>query len=254
MVRMDQDQEADANDPQIISIQPVYRAGRASNPLQEEAIVAAQVADRDAERRKRDPDNTIPESHFEAVKCRINSSTFRSIVDPQNPHRDVSNILSYVNLMCVNAKILLEQGGGHHSIEKPWPPAYLTAASFAARIINTGCQITDVTMAGVSGIVVEVAFCATGHLIGGVSMSLAEVERDNDKLTRAALATGEDFERGIITQFARLSVMMTPAHGPRPVAICQNDPRSFAEENVTPLLALGCTIKLIDKNTKARAR
>ena len=253
MVLVDPDKAPDASDPPIVSIQPVYRAGRTSNRLQEEAIAAARIADRDAERCRRDPESTISTSHLEMVKCSIDAPTFRGLVDPQNPHLDVRNILSHVNCMCVASKILCTQGGARPS-SKPWPVAYVTAASFSACVINTGCHITDVTTVGTSGIVVELAFCAPGHLIGGVTMSLAEVEKDNNKLMRAALATGENFERGIITQFARLVVMITPAYGPRPVAIRQHEPRSFSQEDVTPLLVLSCTIKLIDKNTKSTPR
>jgi len=245
---------ADAGDdhvPDTIPVLPTYRPGKLVNKLREEAIIAAQVATRDSARRSADFQDA-PTSHLQGITCRIDTAVFRATLDPQNPIRSVANAASYVNRLRVNADRPIP---ANHAIRQGQPSTWLShhvsAADFAAHLTNSGCHIVDVQFPGSNGIMIEVAFCPTGHLVGGVDITLADMKRDNDKMVRSSLGTGEDLERTIIVQFSRFHVMFLPVLGPRPPRIRARDVTSFITEADSPLIVIKCEHVLVDENQKS---
>lgn len=233
----------------VVRVLPVYRAGQMTNRVQEDALIDAAVHDRDRLRATVSEGLADPPSsgHLENITCRIDENTYRSIIDHQRPLKGFLEVASYVNRMIIAGKsafgeVVGADGTASHTV---------TAASLYSYIINTGSMIVDVKHAGTNGLVLEIAYCPPGHLLGGVNLSLDEVEHANDKLLRLSVSTGEDLERGILVQFSRLGVTLVPATGCRFDGIRAGDVPSFSVEDTIPFTLVSAELYLIDRNRLA---
>ena len=244
---------AEATHRGVVRVLPVYRAGQRADRVQEDALIDAAVHDRDRLRAKVSEDlaDPPPSGHLENITCRIDENTYRSIIDHQRPLKGFLGVASYVNRMIVAGKsasaigeVVRADGTASHTV---------TAASFFSYIINTGSMIVDVKHAGENGLVLEIAYCPPGHLLGGVNLSLDEVEHANDKLLRLSVSTGEDLERSILVQFSRLGVVLVPANGRRPDGIRAGDVSSFSIEDTIPFTLTSAELYLIDRNRLTNA-